>query len=168
MAAASKPRPATCASAARSSPGGPFIHGAAKAITSSTSGTRPASAAPAGEVSSVMRQPGSESRSARMAGVVISTSPMLSRRTQRTLRACCQPLMPFQDQCGRLAQVGRDKVGKARFGEPPFGLIAVVQQHGAAARAPARLYIVEDVADHPRTLEAYAMLARGAQQHALR
>ena len=67
-----------------------FIQGAAYSITPSTSGIwRPASA-PARDVSKVIWRPGTCSFSARRAGPVMSTSPMLSRRTHSTRRAPSQ------------------------------------------------------------------------------
>lgn len=53
-------------------------------MTSSTSGRCAAARAPEGEASKVMRALGIDSRIARNAGVVINTSPRLSRRTHRT------------------------------------------------------------------------------------
>src|SRR3954453_22918928 len=56
-------------------------------MTSSTQGTRAAASAPEGEVNSDRRRSGADSFTARRAGVVISTSPIASSRTQSTLRA---------------------------------------------------------------------------------
>src|SRR3954469_2788289 len=150
---------------ARSAPcAGLFIHGAEKTMVSSTSGINPATAEPAGDVSSVMRQP-SVSRNARIAGVLISTSPRLSSRTHRRLRTSRHIAVP-QDQCRRVIEIGRYAVGLALRAHAPFRLVAVVDEHRAAAGAPSRLDIVEDVAHHPRALEAHAVAPRGALQKA--
>ena len=89
-AASARPRLAVACGLTRS--GLRCIHGAEKLHTSSTIGRCGAAAAPAGPHSSVMRAPGRLSRSAASAGVVISTSPRLSRRTASTRLApsqCC-------------------------------------------------------------------------------
>src|SRR5262245_45321825 len=56
-------------------------------MMSSISGTSSAATAPGAEVSRVARRPAADSFSARMAGVVIRTSPSVSSRTQSTLTA---------------------------------------------------------------------------------
>jgi hypothetical protein len=63
---------------------------ASKLMTSSTSRTHAATAAPTDDVSSVRRAPGTLCRIAANAGVVISTSPTLSKRTASTRRTRCQ------------------------------------------------------------------------------
>ena len=68
---------------------GGFIHGALNSMISSMTGTSRAAAAPDGDVSNVTCRSGCTSFSARKAGVVISTSPALSSRTQSSLRLRC-------------------------------------------------------------------------------
>jgi hypothetical protein len=64
----------------------PFTHGAAKTIAPSTSTRNGTAAAPEGDASSVICASGRPARSAPIAGVVMSTSPRLSRRTASSLR----------------------------------------------------------------------------------
>src|SRR3954470_19973403 len=114
---------------ARSAPcAGLFIHGAEKTMVSSTSGIRPATAEPAGDVSNVTRQP-SVSRNARIAGVLISTSPRLSRRTHSKLRTSRHIAVPEDERRG-VVEIGRDAVGLALRAHAPFRLVAVVDEHG--------------------------------------
>src|SRR4051812_45631917 len=59
-------------------------------MISSTQGISAAASAPDGDVRSVIRRSAPDSRRARIAGTVMSRSPIASRRTQRILRARSQ------------------------------------------------------------------------------
>ena len=69
-----------------------------------------------------------------------------------------------RNQPRRFRQVVREVVRRALRAGAPFSLVTVVEQHGAAARAPAGFDIVEDVADQPRPGEVDAQILRRLQQ----
>ena len=66
-----------------------------------------------------------------------------------------------QNQSRGLAQGPREMLRLPVQTEAPFGLVAHVDEHGAAARAIAGFDVVENVADKPRSREVDIELARG-------
>ena len=160
--------------AAASSAPSPWTHGAAKTIAPSTSSRKGTAAAPDGDASkrdlARRRRP---ARSAAIAGVAISTSPRLSRRTTRRRRTPRQARRRMRvgagfdrgarDRAHDATSIGSrarmQRAASARSAqrasrradrrELPLGLVADVEQDRAAAGTVTRLDVVEDVADHP-------------------
>src|SRR5690606_40337696 len=79
---------------------------------------------------------------------------------------CSCPDLPARargDVQGRLVKIGDDPVRNPEGRIlAPLGLATVVEEDRAAARAPARLDIVENVADEPGAPQVQAQLARRA------
>src|SRR2546421_12583979 len=134
-----------------------------------------------------MRRSGQDCLSARIAGVVIRTSPVLSSRTQRTLRAVGQAttsalrrerstrpsraprgLLGVDDELSRLLEARHDSVRRSQLRALPERLAAIVDEHGPTTCPRSCFNVVEDVADHPGSRELDAVAARGAQNKARR
>lgn len=67
------------------------------------------------------------------------------------------------DRTYPLSEGGGDNIGDSFEREVPLGLVAALDQDCAAARPPAGLDVVQDIADEPGAGEVEMVIARGAE-----
>src|SRR5215208_1732570 len=76
----------------------------------------------------------------------------------RSLHGPCRQL----DHFGGSQQIGRKKIGHAVRSYEPLGFTARTKQDSAASGPVSGFYVIQDVANHERRRQVYAVLISGA------